>query len=67
MAIKKIVSAKSKDAHRCIRCKKGRLGRLHDGGAAKCPVCGCVHLIRMTDNGNIVLTDMDYQKYFEGR
>ena len=65
MAIKKVMSANSKEAHRCIRCGRGKLGHLHDGGAAKCPKCGCIHLIKFTESGNLVLTDKDYSHLFE--
>ncbi len=65
MAIRVLTSIHSKDAHTCIRCKQGKLGHLHNGGAAKCPKCGCVHLIHITAAGNLLLTDKAAAHLFE--
>lgn len=66
MAIRRLTSIKSKEAHTCIRCGRGKLGHLHNGGAAKCPECGCVHLIKITEAGNLILTDKAAAHLFQG-
>ncbi len=65
MAIKRITSKLNKASHQCLNCN-AKLGRIRDGSATKCPKCGTVHLIKFTDNGNIVMVDKKYKDYFEG-
>ena len=63
MAIKKIASAENPEIYKCVRCR-GKIKRLRNGGASKCQNCGTVHLIKFTENGNVVLTDKRYQHLF---
>lgn len=66
MALRRIAYIDSRAAHRCLKdgCK-GKLGSLKDGKAAKCPICGTVHLIKITENGkHVILTDKDKRHFF---
>lgn len=64
MAIRRISGINSKYAHDCLNCS-GKLARLKNGGTAKCPLCGTVHLVKITENNNVILTDKRYKKLFE--
>lgn len=67
MAIKKIMSKYSKDRNKCIRCEARLLSKLEEERIVKCRRCGCGHLVHFTKNGNLSLTDVDYQYLFKNK
>ena len=67
MAIKKIMSKYSKDRNKCIRCEARILSKLEEERIVKCKRCGCGHLVHFTKNGNLSLTDVDYQYLFKNK
>lgn len=63
MALKRVTGIGSNLAGRCLNCN-AHLGKLRHLRATKCRKCGTVHLVRFTDNGNVVLTDKKYSHLF---
>ena len=63
-SMRKIAFMGSRQAKRCICCKKEFL-YIGDGEEIKCSGCGTINQIHFTEHGMVMITDKKYEEIFK--